>query len=325
MFRRVVLTVLVAACVGAAMSGLALLFNLSAIRGAAIGGAPAEALPGPTTPTVRLTLSAPPLIAPGAEAAGSDDAAALVEARFDPARPGRAVDIEARSRPGGTWQVVARGLEDGNGWVRIDVPAADSWSQFRAVAPGVGSIAEVRSRPRTSPWAPQVSDEFDALAADWTSRQAAVADGVLTISPRGEVGAVAPALEGDGFVAARVRFAERGVSSLVVTDERGQRLLITHVGNEVDALVAQRGLPGTSVRDLSNPGDSQPLRPDYAAWSSSFHVVSFQRSGTSVVFAVDGQPFAHSRAQAVGTWTMSIRSGQGPTEVDWVKSWSAQP
>lgn len=320
MARKVVLMLLGCALLATVVSAAMLVVSLAGTPGKP-AGAPAEAVGQATTPSQRgrAVVALPQLIDAGADPADANDAAALLTARFKPATPGRTVSVEGRTGPTGDWQVVARGVQDGNGWVRVEVPQAGDWRQFRAVAVATGDLNEVRSRPVVSRWLPGVLAEFDAESPDWTTAE--VADGTASIPAGGRLSSVVPALDGDGILATRIQVAERGQSGLVVSQGDGSQLALVNRGG---ALVAQ-ARDGQRVRALSGPSDSGPLRPEYAEWSAGFHVIAIQRTGPDAIFLVDGQPFAQANGVVVeGPWTLAAESAKSPATVDWVRSWSHQ-
>jgi len=106
-------------------------------------------------------VALPPIAQQGANPEAPSNAAQVV-ASFRPARPGRRVRLQQKSRR--TWRTVARGVQDGGGFASFAVRPGRT---FRAVARPTRRISALRTGAVTSrSWKPAFEDTFSGHALD---------------------------------------------------------------------------------------------------------------------------------------------------------------
>ena len=122
----------------------------------------------------RATLRTLPEIAgrPTDRPASMSAATGVLQARFSPARPGRAVEFAGRVGSG-KWRVIGRAEQDdeGNASIQFADPSAASEWRARAVATNGAKAFDVIREP--SPWKEKFASGFSEkrLPADWDYRQ----------------------------------------------------------------------------------------------------------------------------------------------------------
>ena len=113
-------------------------------------------------------VALPPIVQQGASPEAPSNAAQVV-ASFQPARPGRRVQLQQKVRS--TWRTVERARQDGAGFVAFPVRPGKT---FRAIARPAGTIPAVTTSAVTSRrWKPAFEDTFSGRSLDagvWSDR-----------------------------------------------------------------------------------------------------------------------------------------------------------
>jgi beta-glucanase (GH16 family) len=113
----------------------------------------------------------PPIAQPGADPASSDDARAVVQARFTPAREGQEAVLEQRSGSG--WEEVATAEQDADGVAEFVVEGdSPQGTSYRVSADGGDGLEPATSTAEQTWGAATFEDEFegDRLSEDWMNR-----------------------------------------------------------------------------------------------------------------------------------------------------------
>jgi len=113
-------------------------------------------------------VALPPVVQQGTSPEAPSNAAHVV-ASFEPARPGRRVQLHQLTK--GDWVTVQRGVQDRGGFASFEVPAGQTFRAVTLVAKRVPAVTTKNATSRS--WTPEFEDTFSGDALDtrvWSDR-----------------------------------------------------------------------------------------------------------------------------------------------------------